>query len=330
MIKTFQILIPPVTQFDGPIHNFLPQHPDTTTVKHEAENIQLVETCLDYHSVLLYRIEIYIEAECTVPFKTVQADFHLLYAVKASSQLIIQNSKIDDCIQIPDSHGRYAYVPKGKFALHLQCGHYLVYGLLIDVGFIRTNIFPSHSFLYEFKTARLRDKKKLYQTPVWPIKEMTRFQLQRLEDIFFHYHPDHEAEIIKILYILFEIAKQKQFSTYLYTDPSEDLAKRVRSAIQDLVQQEFSNLSLSGLSGQFGVGQKRLIAVHKQYFGLTLQQYLQELIVLKAKEKLVLYTVSETAAYCGYSEVSSFSDFFIKKVGMRPSAYQQEILKKKT
>ena len=330
MIKTYHFPIPEVAQFSGPMHNFLPQRPDATTVRHEAENIQLIETYLDYHSVLLYRIEVYVEADSILPLKTEKSDFHLLYAVKSPNQLIIQNSKIEDRIQLSGGYGTYAYVPKGKFSVHLQCGHYLVYGLLIDVGFIRANIFPSHSFLYEFKTARLRDKKKLYQTPVWPIREMTLFQLQRLEDIFFHYHPDHEAEIIKILYILFEIAKQKQFSTYLYTDPSEDLARRVRSAINDLVNQEFSNLSLGGLSSQFGVGHKRLIAVHKQYFGLTLQQYLHELIVIKAKEKLALYTVSETATYCGYSEGSSFSDLFFKKVGMRPSAYQQQILKKNT
>lgn len=329
MIKTYHFPIPEVAQFSGPMHNFLPQHPDATTVRHETENLQLMEMYLDYHSVLLYRIEIYVEADCILPLKTTQADFHLLYAVKSPSQLIIQHSKIEDRIQLSGGHGTYAYVPKGKFAIHLQPGHYLIYGLLIDVGFIRANIFPSHSFLYEFKTARLRDKKKLYQTPVWPIKEMTRFQLQRLEDIFFHYHPDHEAHIIGMLYILFEIAKQKQFSTYLYTDPIEDLASRVRSAIKDLVNQEFSNLSLSGLSGQFGVGHKRLIAVHKQYFKQTLQQYLHELIVIKAKEKLVLYTVSETATYCGYSDVSSFSDFFFKKVGIRPSTYQQQILFKK-
>nr|WP_315402018.1 helix-turn-helix domain-containing protein [uncultured Sphingobacterium sp.] len=329
MLKTYHFPIPEVAQFSGIMHNFLPQHPDSTTVRHETESLQLMETYLDYHSVFLYRIEAYVEADCILPLKTSQADFHLLYAVKSPSQLIIQNSKIKDHIQLPGGHGTYAYVPKGKFTIHLQYGHYLVYGLLIDVGFIRANIFPSHSFLYEFKTARLRDKKKLYQTPVWPIKEKTSYQIQRLEEIFFHYHPDHEAEIIKMLYILFGIAKFKQFKTYEWIDPNEDLAKRVRSAIQDLVSQEFSNLSLSGLSAKFDIGHKRLIAVHKQYFNQTLQQYLHQLIIIKAKEKLILYTVNETATYCGYSEVSSFSDFFLKEVGLRPSAYQQQIINKK-
>lgn len=330
MIKTYQFLISQVAQFSGPMHNFLPQRPDATTVKHQTESLQLVDMYLDYHSVLLYRIEAYAEADCILPLKTEKSDFHLLYAFKSPSQIIIENNKSEDHIQLPGGHGTYAYVPKGKFSVHLQYGHYLVYGLLIDVGFIRANIFPSHSFLYEFRTARLRDKKKLFQTPIWPIKEKTSYQIQRLEEIFFHYHSGHEAEIIKMLYILFDIAKFKQFTSYEWLDPNEDLAKRVRGAIQDLVSQEFSNLSLSGLSEKFSIGHKRLIAVHKQYFGLTLQQYLHELIIIKAKEKLALYTVGETATYCGYSEVSSFSDLFFKKVGMRPSAYQEHILKRKT
>ncbi len=330
MLKTFQFLIPQVAQFSGPMHKFLPQHTDAATTRYESENIQLIETYLDYHSVLLYRIEVYAEANSILPLKTEKSDFHLLYTLQSPEQIIIQNNKTEGRIQLPERYGTYSYVPKGKFTIQLQHGQYLVYGLLIDVGFIRANIFPSHSFLYEFRTARLRDKKKLFQTPIWPIKEKTSYQIQRLEEIFFHYyHPGHEAEIIKMLYILFDIAKFKQFTSYEWLDPNEDLAKRVRGAIQDLVSQEFSNLSLSGLSEKFSVGHKRLIAVHKQYFGLTLQQYLHELIVIKAKEKLVLYPVSETATYCGYSEVSSFSDFFFKKTGMRPSAYQQKIMDKK-
>lgn len=328
MIKSYDFAIPQVDQFSGRKHHFLPQQPDATTTQYQTENIQLVDTHLDYHSVLIYRMEAYVETDCILPLKTAQADFHLLYTVKAPTPIVIQSNKNEDQVQLCGGHGTYAYVPKGKFDIQLQSGHYLIYGLLIDVGFIRAHLFPKTTFLHEYRAARHRNKKKLYQTPMWPIKEKTSYQLQRLEEVLFQYHLDQEAHIISMVYILFEIAKQKQFGTYLYTDPSEDLAKRVHLAIKDLVNQEFSNLSLSGLSDLLGVGHKRLIAVHKQYFNQTLQQYLHELIVIKAKEKLVLYTVSETATYCGYSEVSSFSDFFFKKVGMRPIAYQQEILKR--
>lgn len=329
MLKTFYFILPQVDLFSKYQHHFLPSYADTTFVRYETDKIQLVDTYLDYHSVLIYRLEAYVAKSCNLPLKTDKSDFHLLYAINAPSPIIIQNSKDEDQIILPSSFGTYTYVPKGKYDIQLHQGYYLVYGLLIDVGFIRAHILSSTSFLHEFRAAGKRDKKKLYQTPIWPIKEMTRFQIQRLEEIFFHYQPDHEYEVIKIMYTLFEIAKQKQFRMYIYVDPHEDLARRVRIAIADQVNQEFSNLSLSSLSLRFDLSHKRLIAIHKQYFKQTLLQYLHHLLIIKAKEKLTLYTVSETAMYCGYSEVSSFSDFFFKQVGMRPSTYQQKILKRK-
>ncbi|MEJ5089285.1 helix-turn-helix domain-containing protein [Sphingobacterium faecium] len=329
MLKTFYFTIPQVDLFSRYKHDFQPLYPDTTTVRYETDKIQLTDTYLDYHSVLIYRMEAYVSESCNLPLKTEKSDFHLLYTMSAPRPIIIQNRDNEDQITLPSSSGTYIYVPKGKYDIHVHHGHYDVFGLLIDVGFIRADIFSSSSFLHEFRAARQRDKKKLYQTPIWPIKEMTRFQIQRLEEIFFHYQPDHEYEVIKIMYTLFEIAKQKQFRMYSYVDPSEDLARRVRIAIADQVNQEFSNLSLSSLSLRFNLSHKRLIAVHKQYFKQTLLQYLHHLLILKAKEKLTLHTVSETAMYCGYSEVSSFSDFFFKQVGMRPSTYQRKILKRK-
>lgn len=328
MIKSYDIPIPQVDQFSGRVHQFLPQQPDATTTRYETENIQLVDTHLDYHSVLIYRIEAYVEADCILLLKTARSDFHLLYAVKSPAPIVIQNSKYEDQITFPEKHGTYAYVPKGKFDIYLQSGHYLVYGLLIDVGFIRSHLFPTTTFLHEYRTARLRNKKKLYQTPIWPIKGMTHFQLQRLEEVFFHYHADHEAHIITMIYCLFEIARQKQYKTYIYIEPGEYLATKVRTAIEDQVNQEFSNISLSGLSELFDIGHKRLTAVHKQYFNQTLLQYLHQLIMIRAKEKLAHYSVNETAIYCGYRDVSTFSDFFFKEVGMRPSTYQKEILKR--
>ncbi|WP_400261908.1 helix-turn-helix domain-containing protein [Sphingobacterium sp. SG20118] len=329
MIKSYHFSLRKVEQLSSPFQHFLPKHVDAVTNYYEEKNIQMIETYMDYHSTLIYRLEAYVLEDMVLELKTDRFDFHLLYAVSAPSPIVIKKKKADDQIALPGSHCTYSYIPKNKFQIHLKAGYYRVYGLLIDVGFIRNSMLHEVAFLHEFRMAGQREKKKLYQTPIWPIKEKTPYQLQRIDQVFFHYKSKNEADIISMVFILFDIAKIKQQGLYELLDPNEELAKRVRQCIQDQVALEFSDLNLGALPERFGLKQKRLIGVHKQYFGQTPVQYLQECIIEKAKELLARYTVGETASYCGYNHTSSFSDFFHQKVGMRPGQYQQEILKRK-
>lgn len=146
MLKTFYFTIPQVDLFSRYKHDFQPLYPDTTTVRYETDKIQLTDTYLDYHSVLIYRMEAYVSESCNLPLKTEKSDFHLLYTMSAPRPIIIQNRDNEDQITLPSSSGTYIYVPKGKYDIHVHHGHYDVFGLLIDVGFIRADIFSSSSF----------------------------------------------------------------------------------------------------------------------------------------------------------------------------------------
>ncbi|GGH15714.1 hypothetical protein GCM10011418_17630 [Sphingobacterium alkalisoli] len=68
---------------------------------------------------------------------------------------------------------------------------------------------------------------------------------------------------------------------------------------------------------------------HKRYFGTTLSDLREELLVEKAKEYLREgQTATQTAYSLNYSCLDAFSRFFKKHAEMRPSEYLRQLLER--
>ncbi|MEA9414724.1 AraC family transcriptional regulator [Flavobacterium sp. PL02] len=79
--------------------------------------------------------------------------------------------------------------------------------------------------------------------------------------------------------------------------------------------------SLSELSKQIGLNNNKLKKNFKELFGIPVFKYLQEQRLNKAHELLsnTDKNIQETAWFVGYESLSSFSNAFHKKFGVRPS-----------
>ncbi|HTF18382.1 MAG TPA: AraC family transcriptional regulator [Chryseolinea sp.] len=90
--------------------------------------------------------------------------------------------------------------------------------------------------------------------------------------------------------------------------------------------------SLTELSKLIGLNNNKLKKNFKELFGLPVFKYLQEERLKKAYELLCHneLSVQETAWYVGYESLSSFSNAFQKKFGMRPNELKQQFLSNKS
>ncbi len=169
----------------------------------------------------------------------------------------------------------------------------------------------------------LRDKKRLYQSALWPIKEKTSYQLSRIEEHFFNYHKDNEAMAVKLVYDLFDIAIYKNFEHYEKIDPDLLLAERAERMIRDQVTQTFSICSIQAIADQLQVDISNLDKLYKTVYGETPRHTWNTLMIQKAKDLLLAgYSVKEVSNYCGYGSQQNFSAFFRKQTGICPSAYK--------
>ncbi len=322
MKKTFKFILPKVAYFEDEKHPFLPRLPDAKGNLYEGSSIQLVEEYIDYRQTILYRIQAHVNTDCIVQLKTNKPDFHLIYTKKATDDIIVQKHGIKNEIVLPHAHSTFTFIPRSKFDILLRPGNYLVYGLLIDIGLVRDIIYHHGHFLSELKNARKRDKTSLYQTALWPIKELTDYQLNRIETIFFNYSKQNEAKVVEQIYLLFDIAETKQFACYEKLSESEILAKKARTMIHDIVNQGFQEVNINLIANTLGVSDAHLTRCHKHHYRQTLLQYRDEILLPLAKERLLsTYSIGEVANFCGFKYPSGFSKYFEKRLGLYPSNY---------
>ena len=322
MIKTFHFKLPQVAAFANQIHPFLPKLPDARLQRYEDVGIQLLEEYIDYHPVIFYRIQVHVQQTYLLSIETSKADYHLLYNLGSPQAIIIKQPNQGCEAELPADYDRFIYFPNSSFEVNLVDGNYLIYGALIDVGLIRRELYPTHHFLSMFRTVPQHNKAALYQSALWPVGKRTQYQLDYIASQYFRYSQDNEATAAKIVYSLFDIAIYKDFITYKEIRGGTLLAQHAQQIIHDQTERTFTALDLSGIANQCGVSPARLGEAFKARYHKTMIAYRDELLVAKAKTLLGNYSVKEVTIYCGFRHISSFSDYFLKHVGVRPSKFK--------
>jgi len=323
MKKTFHFKLPEVGTFSDQVKAFLPKLADSSIQRYEDTVIQLIEEYIDYHSVIFYRLQANTQQPTRLSIETVKADYHLLYNLGSPQEIVIEQPKHDCQVSLPPQYQSYVYIPKGKLEINLIPGTYHLYGVLVDIGFIRPTIYRENHFLSEFRAAHGRDKKRLYQSAIWPIKERTRYQLCYIEAYLFKYRKENEAIAIKVVYDLFDIAIDKNFDLHEKIDPDQSLARLVRKMVIDQATQTFSSCSIQAIAEQLQVDKSKLNKIYKAIYGESPKQTWNKHLILKAKELLLAgHSVKEVSNYCGYGQQQNFSTFFRKQTGICPSEYK--------
>jgi YesN/AraC family two-component response regulator len=93
------------------------------------------------------------------------------------------------------------------------------------------------------------------------------------------------------------------------------------------------NLKLTSMADMFNTNTKYLSGVLNQHMGISFSNYLSDLRVsfaidkLKEDTKFRMYTIKAIAEDSGFNNVESFSKSFYKKTGMRPSLFIKKLTK---
>lgn len=329
MLKSSIFCLSQVSRFEKPLRDYLPQLEGAVIDFYEESYVQLVEEYVDYRQVLLYRLQAVVLHPCEIQVKFCRSDYHLLYPVEASADIhITRDSPHTSAITLTPSMATYGHIPKAGLCITLQPGTYTVYGLLIDIGMIRSEIFPDDHFLMEFRLRRRQGKQFLYQSALWPILEKTILKIQHIEFYFFPYHKNKESKVVELVYDLFAIAEYKQFEIYEKLDEGLVIAQRARQMINDQINQTFSNLNMENIALELDISPQYLRRVHVKYFKETMIQYRDSILLEKAKKLLIQYDVKEVSNYCGFMRINSFSDYFFKHLDIRPTQYRDMLLGK--
>ncbi len=126
------------------------------------------------------------------------------------------------------------------------------------------------------------------------------------------------------------------FFAFLATDKKEQLTNEDKNKLfmaKDIMEKNISNPpTLSELSKIIGLNNNKLKKNFKELFGVPVFKYLQEERLNKAYEMLSIgsESVQEVAWYVGYDSLSSFSNAFLKKFGVRPNDIKKQFFLNKS
>ena len=135
--------------------------------------------------------------------------------------------------------------------------------------------------------------------------------------------------------ILYKLKCQALLADILHQLIQEIVAKRVDPALLDrlqpavsLMDQQYTQaLSIDDLAHQCHLSTAHFRRLFRKAYGLSPQQYIQNLRIGKAKDLIrsELYSMSEVAARSGFGNIYYFSRVFRQATGMPPSTYGRQV-----
>ncbi len=119
-----------------------------------------------------------------------------------------------------------------------------------------------------------------------------------------------------------------EFMDHVNEAHNVELLKSIQEILQYMEENYFEEIGLETMAEKVELSPNYLSAIFKQTTGSSFIDYLTELRMKKAKEKLqyLNITIYEVANSIGYSSSQYFSRVFKNNVGMTPSAYRNNVL----
>lgn len=106
--------------------------------------------------------------------------------------------------------------------------------------------------------------------------------------------------------------------------PKQYLYRRVINAKLYIDEHYSSRIDLSGIADEACFSKFHFARIFKEICGRTPHQYLTEVRISRAKERLAAgETVARTCFSVGFDSISSFTGLFRRRVGVTPAVFQR-------
>lgn len=169
-------------------------------------------------------------------------------------------------------------------------------------------------------------KEELKEIEKQIITTVNRMNLELDKEYLIEISSGRQVQKMKQFLGVEECIRRIQMKVNQHFSAKNNMGKYSNEALQFIRHNYYQNLSVQDIADNIGITRGYLASCFKEVFQLSVQEYITEYRMKKAKEMLVDsdMKIKEIAFYTGYQDELYFSKVFKKKNGISPRVFRQE------
>lgn len=274
----------------------------------------------------IYQLELYLVCPITLSMEIQCSDLHVLYSLKASAAIQLLAPDQPHPYVIAPQRARFFYLPTHLYQLKIAPGRTHIFGFYFQSRLFRNNNERPFKFLHPLIEAFRTGQTKSLSSIDFRIGDTTRNYIGHLSRNVKKGDLDSERHILDVLIALIKLARIKIFDEYERTSDPQELLKRCRQRIAQQIAETTQPVVLKSIAAQLQVRVEYLCRLHKKYYGTTLMDYRDTLLLKKINALLQQpYTLLDISARCGFNDDNALIRFFKKKTGITPNNRRNDL-----
>lgn len=274
----------------------------------------------------LYHLDIILQELRIIPLEIDQCDMHILYVLVGDEKVTLYTASAEPLAEIQSGRARYLYLSPDDYSIALPSGRTQIFGLYFSGRLFRKDNDRPYDFLKPLIDAQ-RIKSVEPQCSIdFRVGPQTKLHIEIICKELRAKQLHNESFIYAKLIQLIELSLEKVGQEQIKAQHDKRIATNARNLLALYMEEEGQQSNIHKLATDLKLDSDTLNRYHRRYFGLSLRNQRDNLLLEKAKELLRSgQTATQTAYSLNYSSIYSFSRFFKRQAGMSVIEYLRRL-----
>lgn len=314
---------PKLTEYPGSVSDGTIHLPGAQTRHWKADGTAIQEEILYTLVGTVYCYYFQIDQPTQIHFETKTPFVQLYHMMDIKGKGTLTQRCSAQTFPLLDGRGVYLYTPKDLYTLHLERGHYLIYGFCFHPEILFAADSGEPEFIRPLLDAFQRQLPHLVASIDFKAGLQTHEKHVELYNMLIQGKVCKALCILQILQALFDLSIRKIRHVYEQHQPNRMLVDSARDMIINHFQTKEDDITLTEISGKLKCAPNYLNKLHIVHYGTNLNTFRKETRLNKAKTLLPNNKILYVALTCGFKDQGSFCRFFKRETGYTPQTYQK-------